>query len=78
MSLPAKGICLMQLPITYPSQTGITCVTPSPESNTVPVKLSFALNLSLNNFIKNTFCLNLEIRSTALKLLALRCIKLLS
>lgn len=34
---PAIGTCLIQLPITYPSATGITCVTPSPESTTVPV-----------------------------------------
>ena len=33
----------MQLPITKPSETGITCVTPSPESRTVPVKLSYDL-----------------------------------
>lgn len=64
MSRPAIGMCLMQLPITYPSAwgregeevsshvdtrlatdrlmwrtTGMTCVTPSPESMTVPVSV---------------------------------------
>ena len=38
MSLPAIGMLLMELPITYPSATGMTCVTPSPESMTVPVR----------------------------------------
>ena len=38
MSLPAKGICSTQLPITKPSATGNTCVTPSPESTTRPVR----------------------------------------
>jgi hypothetical protein len=38
ISLPAKGICLIQLPITNPSAIGIICVTPSPESSTAPVK----------------------------------------
>ena len=41
MCLPARGICLIQLPIIYPSQTGIAWVTPSPESKSSPVKLSF-------------------------------------
>lgn len=31
------GIDLMLLPMTYPSATGMTCVTPSPLSTTVPV-----------------------------------------
>jgi len=38
ISLPANGMLFTQLPITYPSQTGNTWVTPSPESMTVPVK----------------------------------------
>ena len=37
MSRPAMGIDLMEEPMTYPSATGMTCVTPSPESITVPV-----------------------------------------
>lgn len=36
---PANGICFMHDPITKPSEIGITWVTPSPESRTVPVKL---------------------------------------
>jgi len=31
-------MCLIQLPITKESAIGTTCVTPSPESTTVPVK----------------------------------------
>src|SRR6266536_2741749 len=31
------GMDLIEEPMTYPSATGITCVTPSPESMTVPV-----------------------------------------
>lgn len=38
ISLPAKGICLTQLAITAPSDTGNTWVTPSPASTTIPVK----------------------------------------
>jgi hypothetical protein len=38
MSRPASGMERMHDPITYPSATGITCVTPSPESTTVPVR----------------------------------------
>ena len=38
MSRPAIGIDLIEEPMTYPSATGITWVTPSPESITVPVK----------------------------------------
>ena len=38
MSRPARGMCLTQLPITKPSATGNTCVTPSPESITIPVR----------------------------------------
>ena len=38
MLRPAMGMCLMQDPITYPSATGMTCVTPSPESMTTPVR----------------------------------------
>jgi len=41
MSLPANGICFMHEPITYPSATGMTCVTPSPESKTIPVNPAF-------------------------------------
>lgn len=37
ISLPAMGMLLIEDPITYPSATGITWVTPSPESITVPV-----------------------------------------
>lgn len=37
--LPASGMCLMQLPMTYPSATGMMCVTPSPASITVPVSV---------------------------------------
>lgn len=37
MSRPAIGMDFMEDPITYPSATGMTCVTPSPESMTVPV-----------------------------------------
>jgi hypothetical protein len=39
MSRPASGMCLMHDPMTYPSATGMTCVTPSPESMTVPVNV---------------------------------------
>ena len=45
MSLPAKGMCLTQLPIIKPSATGNTWVTPSPESMTIPVR-SYGDNLS--------------------------------
>jgi hypothetical protein len=48
MSRPAMGMCFIAEPMTYPSAlirrdgygdtTGITCVTPSPESMTVPVR----------------------------------------
>ena len=38
ISLPAKGMLFTQLPMTYPSHTGKTWVTPSPASMTVPVK----------------------------------------
>ena len=41
MLLPANGICFMQDPITYPSATGIQCVTPSPESKTNPVSPAY-------------------------------------
>ena len=37
-SRPAMGMLLMLDPRTYPSETGITWVTPSPESITVPVR----------------------------------------
>ena len=37
ISRPAIGMDLMLLPITYPSATGMMCVTPSPLSTTVPV-----------------------------------------
>ena len=43
ISLPANGICFTQLPITKPSETGNACVTPSPESITMPVKSSGAI-----------------------------------
>ena len=36
MSRPAMGMLLMLEPMTYPSATGITWVTPSPESTTQP------------------------------------------
>lgn len=39
MDLPAIGMCLMQEPMTYPSATGMTWVTPSPESMTTPVSV---------------------------------------
>jgi hypothetical protein len=57
MSLPAKGICLIQLPITNPSLIGIMWVTPSPESNTVPVKLSFYL-FKITIYSKSLFWLS--------------------
>lgn len=38
MSRPAMGMLLIEDPITYPSATGMTWVTPSPESITVPVR----------------------------------------
>lgn len=41
-NLPASGMCLMQLPMTYPSATGMMCVTPSPASITVPVRVRSA------------------------------------
>lgn len=39
MLRPASGIDLMHEPITYPSATGMMCVTPSPASTTVPVSV---------------------------------------
>merc|ERR1712110_1166950 len=39
MLLPAIGICLIADPMTYPSATGMTWVTPSPESITTPVNV---------------------------------------
>lgn len=57
MSLPAKGMCFIQLPITKPSLIGIIWVTPSPESNTVPVKLSFYL-FKLRIYSKSLFWLS--------------------
>ena len=44
MSLPASGMCLIDDPMTYPSATGTMCVTPSPESMTVPVSLVFDMS----------------------------------
>ena len=41
MSRPARGMVRMQLPMTKPSTTGMTCVTPCPLSTTQPVSLCF-------------------------------------
>ena len=46
--LPAIGICLILDPKTNPSQIGTICVTPSPESTTIPVKLLMAFSWSLS------------------------------
>ncbi len=61
MSRPAMGMDLILLPMTYPSATGITCVTPSPLSTTVPVNAAPFLCMASSHIQRHYAITNTDI-----------------